>query len=258
MLAVQVAQHNETKKIVEVHEVARGLDANVSCLACGLPLLARKGSIREWHFAHVSDNHNRGNGGGPGCGESWIHAYAKRIIIESVGRTIKLPDMGEGILHHIESANDEVQILGGRRQVDILANVRLAYRAHGKRRFMSGSRPLVIEINVTHAKESSFALDVEEAGIEAAEIHIDRDIIATCPPSQQPSKIKTLVRNGVECKRWIYRKSDYRLETDDGRRYRALNRGTATCDNCNQVFTAGIRTMERIESGKAPLCRRCS
>ena len=41
-----------TGKVVHVNDVARGLDCKAVCPNCQLPLVARQGDVRQWHFAH--------------------------------------------------------------------------------------------------------------------------------------------------------------------------------------------------------------
>lgn len=56
--------------IVDVAEVEHGLACGCICPSCQSPLIARKGDIKAWHFAHVSradKEETRSN-----CGYSWV------------------------------------------------------------------------------------------------------------------------------------------------------------------------------------------
>lgn len=44
----------DTRDLLDVHEVPKGKGCGCTCPSCGMPLVARQGRIREWHFAHLS------------------------------------------------------------------------------------------------------------------------------------------------------------------------------------------------------------
>lgn len=46
--------HSDTRELLDVHEVPKGKGCACTCPSCGMPLVARQGSVREWHFAHQS------------------------------------------------------------------------------------------------------------------------------------------------------------------------------------------------------------
>lgn len=41
-------------ELVDVHDVERGIACGCICPSCKAPLNAKKGDVKEWHFAHVS------------------------------------------------------------------------------------------------------------------------------------------------------------------------------------------------------------
>ena len=71
--------------LVFPNEVKRGKKADVSCLACGKPLISRQGERRMWHFAHQSTARTTT------CGESALHLAAKAVLQKSVGKHLRIP-----------------------------------------------------------------------------------------------------------------------------------------------------------------------
>ena len=71
---------DENKKLVDIKNVERGLACQCTCFECGETVIARKGKIKEHHFAHASNKES--------CTihkESVLHKYAKEVILESMG-----------------------------------------------------------------------------------------------------------------------------------------------------------------------------
>jgi hypothetical protein len=56
ILGIPFGQDKDTGKWCDVAEVSRGLACNCICPSCKLPLSARHGEARDWHFAHHTRN----------------------------------------------------------------------------------------------------------------------------------------------------------------------------------------------------------
>lgn len=71
--------HVPSQRMVAVTEVANGRACECICVACGVRLRARQGTIRVWHFAHdeVTDCQH--------APEAAIHRMAKQMIAERGG-----------------------------------------------------------------------------------------------------------------------------------------------------------------------------
>ena len=64
---------NENKNLIHITDAVRGLACNCICFECGETVLARKGNIKEHHFAHANNKDS--------CTihpESVLHKYAKQ------------------------------------------------------------------------------------------------------------------------------------------------------------------------------------
>ena len=46
---------NENNNLVQIENVERGLACKCTCFECGETVIARKGDIKEHHFAHASN-----------------------------------------------------------------------------------------------------------------------------------------------------------------------------------------------------------
>ncbi len=67
-------------RLVHVSDVQNGLKCGCICPACKSPLIARQGSKRDWHFAHVSDvNCNN-------AGETALDFAAKQVLKDLKGK----------------------------------------------------------------------------------------------------------------------------------------------------------------------------
>lgn len=51
---IPFAYELSTGNFVDVHEVANGAACGCICPSCSVPLVARQGSEKQWHFAHES------------------------------------------------------------------------------------------------------------------------------------------------------------------------------------------------------------
>ena len=77
---------DQNGRLIAIENALRGLACNCTCACCGEPVIARKGLIREHHFAHHSNKES--------CfiqRESLLHLYAKEVICENLG--LQLPPM---------------------------------------------------------------------------------------------------------------------------------------------------------------------
>lgn len=74
-------------RLVFVGDVPRGLACQCRCVACGEPLIARRGAVREHHFAHVSGREPCEVGY-----ESLLHRYAKQAIQTAGGLVVPVDE----------------------------------------------------------------------------------------------------------------------------------------------------------------------
>lgn len=82
LIHLTIAQ-NASGEMVDIADIPSGLSCNCICACCGESLIARKGEVKQWHFAHKS---------GAECAgalETALHKAAKQVLLEH--RLIMVP-----------------------------------------------------------------------------------------------------------------------------------------------------------------------
>ncbi|MCI1008257.1 hypothetical protein HWE02_03175 [Pseudomonas oryzihabitans] len=175
-------------RLITIENAHRGIACNCTCVSCGEPVMARKGLMREHHFAHVSKKKS--------CyiqRESLLHLYAKEVICDGLG--MQLPHL-PGVYPNsedtsswwdFETVTPEVRQQGF--QPDLVAELK------------GGSR-LFIEIAVT-----SFIDEVKLEHVKAARtptIELDlRDLLLGAQPIPSEAA-KEYILHRPQHKTWIY------------------------------------------------------
>lgn len=82
LLGNYFALEMNTKEVRHINDVVSGFECNCICSECNERLIARKGKVREHHFAHAASSVKTG-GGSCQYGESLIHILGKQVIKEA-------------------------------------------------------------------------------------------------------------------------------------------------------------------------------
>ncbi len=210
---------NPDGRIVHISEVPSGLKCQCACPHCRAKLVARKGNIKQHHFAHHATTECRH------AYESAIHKLAKEILYER--KHIKLPEakaeyenMSRIICREINFGLDEVRL--EKPMFGIIPDV--VAKRKGKE--------LLIEIAVTHfcgpqkitkIRERSLAtieIDLSQLSREAAMSEIGEALLHSAPRSwiynsriemgkeelkrlhqQKPERIQRTKEKGLEDKK---------------------------------------------------------
>ena len=149
-VSLQFARQGDN--IVHISEVSKGLACNCICEECDSKLIARKGKVRQHHFAHHEKSDCKG------AWETLTHEKAKEVIIEEGYINVPKPDSFDLVPVHFETVEPEVSIG--------------SYRADVVGTHKSGKR-LVIEIAVTHSCEWKKIQYFEEEKISSIEIYMN-------------------------------------------------------------------------------------
>jgi hypothetical protein len=149
-VSLQFARQGDN--IVHISEVSKGLACNCICEECDSKLIARKGKVRQHHFAHHEKSDCKG------AWETLTHEKAKEVIIEEGYINVPKPDSIDLVPVHFETVEPEVSIG--------------SYRADVVGTHKSGKR-LVIEIAVTHSCEWKKIQYFEEEKISSIEIYMN-------------------------------------------------------------------------------------
>ncbi|WP_435634970.1 competence protein CoiA family protein [Pseudomonas solani] len=175
-------------RLITIENAHRGKACNCTCVSCGEPVMARKGQIREHHFAHVSQKKS--------CSikrESLLHLYAKEVICDGLGMQLPhLPGVhpkseDTSSWWDFETVTPEVRQQGF--QPDLIAELR------------DGSR-LFIEIAVTSFVDEVKLERIKAAGTPTIELDL-RDLLlgSHSIPSEEA---KGYILHQPEHKTWIY------------------------------------------------------
>src|SRR4051812_31677944 len=129
-----------------IADVPSGLACRCVCACCRKPLIAKKGSVRRHHFAHLEVTSCQG------AAESALHILAKELLAEMVAFTVPPYDfvrqrktrLGLLVRHQALVANGEqFPILNVRieeREGDFIPDIIIE----------SDARALILEVAVTH------------------------------------------------------------------------------------------------------------
>lgn len=161
-------------------EVGRGRECGCICAGCGAPLVARKGSIRRHHFAHVC---------GQRCAdsslESLLHRLAKRRVCEP-GFRLNLPrylyrppraarpleDPERPIVIPVQGVREAAIVVAEGAEELKLGNVRADAVIWVGR--PGARKQLIVEIAVQHPCGRGKRARIRRTGIPAIEIHLEQ------------------------------------------------------------------------------------
>ncbi len=162
MTAVKLPVGLRDGKLYEINNVAKGKACGCVCPHCGAGLVAKQGLDVAWHFAHESESMASG-----ACGESVLHIYAKKLLIESKGKHIQIPITNLPPARIINGEKEQ-WIPGCKRRVDVLLSV-----------VLNGTRTrLGVEIAVTNKKDEAYGNDVVGSPFSIIEIAITPQDVA--------------------------------------------------------------------------------
>lgn len=182
-------------RLVHVSSVARGKWCDCYCPKCNASVIARKGDVREHHFAHIPGAECAG------AAETAIHLLSKEILTEldSISippynyiRTKSFPNKTV-IIHNEKIAN------GGEISIDAVE----LEKYHGSIRpdavITSYDKILIIEIAVTHKVDKNKQRIIRKLDVPAIEILIPDEYAM-----KDRDEIKYFIQSSIDNKRWLY------------------------------------------------------
>lgn len=173
--------------LTHVREVKSGLECECVCPACGARLIARKGKIRQHHFAHASDSECKYGV------ETALHLAAKKILEQRM--EIILP----AIIAEFYSPAAAITLAQEQtyKLDQVVLETRVGQIVPDVFAFVNGA-PLLIEIRVTHKVTPEKAAQISDLGYSAIEIdlsNISREL--------EMQDIERLVMGPGKHKKWI-------------------------------------------------------
>ncbi|MEN8382572.1 competence protein CoiA family protein [Acinetobacter radioresistens] len=174
---------DENKKLVDIKDVERGLACQCTCFECGETVIARKGEIKEHHFAHASNKES--------CTinpESVLHKYAKEVILEYMGLMLPaLPNSdNEAAWWTFDKLLPEFSL--GLIRPDLVG-------------YFDGE-PILIEIVVTHFIDAEKLKYIEFFKLKC--IEIDLSSLLTSNISIPSTEAKKEILENLNNRKWVY------------------------------------------------------
>lgn len=200
--------------LVHVSSVASGLKCGCCCTKCNNPVIAKKGQIREHHFAHTPGTECTG------AAETVLHLLSKEIISELMSisipaynykRTKSFPNR-KSIIHEEKIAK------GGKVAIDAVEIEKhlgsfkpdIVTISHGKK--------LIIEIAVTHKVGKRKQRKLRKYNIPAIEIRMPEEYAL-----KGKEELKDIIKNNTDIKYWLYHPKEKQAFHSFYKKYRAVN-----------------------------------
>lgn len=176
---------------MEARTLSREETGPFYCAACKSPLVARRGDINVWHFAHKTE------GNCETAFETAVHAMAKQILLDArhfrtpglICRAYLLPS--EKDIHlcdertvHWESPGD-IELSLGEVRPDFIVTF--------------GDERLIIEVAVTHFSNKGKRLKLGALQIPAVEVDL-----SDVPRAITAAELKNRLLDSLDDKSWLY------------------------------------------------------
>lgn len=230
-------------QLVHVADVERGLHCNCNCVACGLPLVARKGPIRRHYFAH------RSNTNCEGAAETVLHRLCKELFLEIDAFAIPKYEFrrdgktksGTVVTHQ------QIIVKGGNVKID---KVRLEAAEVG---FVpdivitSGEKELVIEVAVTHRVDRAKMRHIRRRGLPAIEIRLD-----LADALLEKDLLLEKIRDDLRSKHWLFHPAQRAAEQTFFKKLREIR----AAERVKKISTAQPAISERKKISPLVLERR--
>jgi hypothetical protein len=187
-------------KLVSIKQLTRGLHPDVLCPACKQPLIAKKGSVKQHHFAHSGEKFCET------AAETALHLLAKELVCEP-GRILELPKYRiERIVNHQKFCESVAAAKGGRIRFEggeqevhfdgLIADAVIQPAGHRDRPL----KRLIVEISVTHPAGKAKVRQLRQIGLPAIEIDLS-DFLDSHEPT--PDAVIAAL-SSVENIHWLY------------------------------------------------------
>jgi hypothetical protein len=153
---------NEIGKVVHVSKVVSGLACDCRCPACGMPVVAKKGTEVTHHFAHEATSSCHG------AAETALHRLAKEIIEQEL--KLWLPDVTAR--YHKETSR--LYPAGDVSFTRAQSEFRDLHEVVPDLFIERGDRKLLVEIWVTHPCDEAKRNELMQKGIATVEIDLSK------------------------------------------------------------------------------------
>jgi len=197
-MQIPFARQRSSGRYVDATEVPRGKACDCECPSCNLPLMARQGEQRDWHFAHVTTESDT---------DSTVCKYSVFVSIRFMAHqllremdTLRIPCApGETERDHrtVELEDCEIDAVFQGLKVDALCHIKGAplalYMTHPSREVP----PELYELEGDRVGVLRIALNVLPR-------FYDHDIVKAQKYQLDRHSLASWLQKGVEAKSWIY------------------------------------------------------
>lgn len=203
----------KNKKLVHISEVSRGNACECICVVCLQPLLAKKGSERKHHFAHVVDSNCHG------AAETVLHLLAKELICALTSIAIPKYDF---VIERITKRgatvrHEQTVVKGGMVNIDSVVAEKSEQGFVPDIIIKSGSKKLIVEIAVTNKVSRQKMRRIRQGDFPAIEIRLDlSDALLT------RDELRQKLKDDSESKFWLFHPAQREAERIFIENYRAV------------------------------------
>lgn len=200
-MAIRIPYAFRNGAVVHITDVASGLACKCVCLNCGGQLIARKGIVREEHFAHRSGLECAG------VAEGVLHRLAKEILCslslfevpEYVWERSRRLPFGESVLHKKQLTRaGNIRVLHAypefRMPGDFIPDVVLFAGSA-----LQDPKPLFVEIVVSNRIHRLKQRRIRRYGVPTIEVRLTpQDLVLS------PEDLRSKLEGASAAKRWVF------------------------------------------------------
>lgn len=186
---------NKDGELVSIRDVPSGLECGCFCPGCGEVLIAKKGEVRAWHFAHES------GAACAGAAEGAIHLAAKHVLAKQ--KCVLIPALEASAIHKMSDGRVGRAVRSVPECMAELEDVRLEVTVGTIRPDVVAtvaSQELFIEIAVTHLVDEQKLSVIKSMMTPVLEIELDPQRLT----SWTWEDLAALVINEPGNRKWVY------------------------------------------------------
>lgn len=189
-----------------IEDVPSGLACECTCFACKEPMVARKGAIRRWSFAHQSTGMSECEW----AAETALHYAMKEIIAQE--RMIFVPDLvisGELFTSYGESVKRTARTPGKLVRLDSVEVEFSVYPIRPDVVAYAGTHRLFIEVFVTHGVDEKKLQRIRD--LNASAIQID---LTKYERTVDRQSLRNLLLEAFDEKTWLFHAKKHQFEVE--------------------------------------------
>lgn len=176
-------------KVIKITDVKSGLACDCYCPACGAKLIAKKGKVKQHHFAHYRIKECKG------YLETTLHLASKEILKNNSQIALPFYNIEKGVYENNRVFNYRTCILE-KSVKDIIPDAQLIF---------SDKHKIFVEIKVTHGIEEEKLSKLKDLNISTLEIDLEKVYIPKKELTYE--ELKEIVLYNFNYRKWVYDKN---------------------------------------------------